>query len=62
MTSLQSLKKALTGNVTFAMIVVMKFESEATLEAAFESDAYKEIIPLREKGFKQMDFVISHSM
>ena len=54
--------KAITGNVTFAMILLMKFESEATLEAAFESEAYKKIIPLREKGFKQMDFVVSHSM
>ena len=54
--------KALAGDVTFAMILIMKFESEATLEAALESDAYKEIVPLREKGFKHMDFVVSHSM
>ncbi len=54
--------KALLGNTTFAMILLMKFESESTLEAALGSDAYKEIVPLREKGFKQMDFVVSHSM
>jgi uncharacterized protein (DUF1330 family) len=54
--------KAVTGNVTFALILIMKFESEATLEAALESEAYKEIVPLREKGFKHMDFVVSHSM
>ena len=54
--------KALAGNATFAMILLMKFESEATLEAALESEAYKEIVPLRDKGFKHMDFVVSHSM
>jgi uncharacterized protein (DUF1330 family) len=56
------ISKALSGNVTFALIMVMKFESEATLEAALESEAYKEILPLREKGFKHMDLVVSHSM
>ncbi len=54
--------KALAGSANFAMILVMKFESESTLEAALGSDAYQEIVPLREKGFKRMDFVVSHSM
>jgi uncharacterized protein (DUF1330 family) len=54
--------KALAGNVTFAMIMVMKFESEASLEAALASDEYQAILPLRAKGFKHMDFVVTHSM
>lgn len=54
--------KALAGNATFAMILIMKFESESILETALGSNAYKEIVPLRDKGFKHMDFVVSHSL
>ena len=54
--------KALVGNATFAMILVVRFESEAALETTLGSADYQKIIPLREKGFKHMDFVVSHSM
>ena len=54
--------KALSGKASFAMILVMSFPSEANLEAALNSEAYEQIVPLREAGFTHMDFVVSQSM
>ncbi len=53
--------KAIKGSANFGMLLVMNFESEEVIEGIFSSAEYKALIPKREKGFKQMDIIISHS-
>jgi uncharacterized protein (DUF1330 family) len=53
--------KAIKGNANFAMLLVMNFASEEIIEEIFASAEYKALIPHRERAFKQMDIIISHS-
>jgi glyoxylase-like metal-dependent hydrolase (beta-lactamase superfamily II) len=54
--------KAVVGDVNFGMILVMSFASKGAIETTFESDEYKALIPLRDKGFKKMDVTIVDAM
>ncbi|NOZ08699.1 MAG: DUF1330 domain-containing protein [FCB group bacterium] len=54
--------KALAGNVTFGMLLVMNFDSTETIENLFASPEYQELIPYRNKGFKKIDIVISSAL
>ncbi len=50
--------KAVLGEVSFGMLLVMNFDSAQTIEQIFASDEYQEIVPFRDRGFKKMDVVI----
>ncbi|MDX8409434.1 MAG: DUF1330 domain-containing protein [Mariprofundales bacterium] len=54
--------KAVVGDVTFGMLLVMGFDSVETIEKLFATPEYKELIPYRNKGFKKMDVVISSAL
>ena len=54
--------KAIKGNVGFAMLMVMSFESEEVIQAVFDSPEYAELIPFRDRGFKSVDILISASL
>lgn len=54
--------KAIKGNLDFAMLMVMSFESEQEIQAVFESPEYAQLIPFRDRGFKSVDILISSSL
>lgn len=54
--------RAVIGDSKYNACLVMDFPSASAVEAVFKSEAYAEIIPLREAGFKSMDIVIASSM
>lgn len=54
--------RAVIGDSKYNACLVMNFPSVSAVEAVFKSEAYAEIIPLREAGFKSMDIVVASSM
>lgn len=54
--------KMLKGAPGFGMVLIMNFESQETIEKIFDSAEYAVLIPLRDKGFKQIDISISLAM
>jgi uncharacterized protein (DUF1330 family) len=44
------------------MVLVMDFESADAIESIFNSDAYGDLIPVRDKGFIEMNILISSDM
>ncbi|MEM9072359.1 MAG: DUF1330 domain-containing protein [Myxococcota bacterium] len=42
------------GNPAAPMFMVMRFSSEERIRAVFESDAYKTLIPRRERAFQAL--------
>ena len=44
------------------MVLVMDFDSDNAITEVFESDAYKALIPVRDKGFAQMNILVAHEM
>lgn len=44
------------------MVLIMDFDSDKTVTEVFESDAYKALIPARDKGFAQMNILLTHEM
>lgn len=55
-------ERAIVGARKCDAYLVMDFPSERAVDAAFGSDAYAEIVPLRDAGFKSMDIVVARSM
>jgi len=55
-------ERAVIGDSKYNACLVMNFPSASAVEAVFKGEAYAEIIPLREAGFKSMDIVIASSM
>lgn len=44
------------------MVLVMDFDSKAAITELFSSDAYEQLIPDRNKGFKEMNILIAGDM
>ena len=44
------------------MVLVMDFDSDSAITEVFESDAYKALIPVRDKGFAQMNILVAREM
>ena len=44
------------------MVLVMDFESADAVTAMFESDEYGALIPVRDRGFEEMNILITHEM
>jgi uncharacterized protein (DUF1330 family) len=51
--------KPLIGDYTPSLVSTMEFPNMASLNEVFESDAYKKIIPYREKAFSKLEAYIS---
>jgi uncharacterized protein (DUF1330 family) len=50
------------GSKHFTFLLVMDFPSKKTLIEMFESDDYKSLIPMREKGFKAIDIFFADNL
>jgi uncharacterized protein (DUF1330 family) len=44
------------------MVLVMDFESADAVTAMFESDEYGDLVPVRDRGFEEMNILITHEM
>ena len=44
------------------MVLVMDFESADAVTALFNSDDYSALVPVRDRGFKEMNILITHTM
>jgi len=44
------------------MVLVMDFESADAVSAMFESDEYRALVPVRDRGFAEMNMLITHEM
>lgn len=50
------------GSKHFTFLLVMDFPSRKSLVEMFESDDYKILIPMREKGFKTIDIFFADNL
>ena len=44
------------------MVLVMDFDSAEAVTEMFESDAYAELVPVRDRGFSEMNILLTHTM
>ena len=44
------------------MVLVMDFESPEAITGLFDSDEYAALIPTRDRGFKEMNIVVTQTM
>jgi uncharacterized protein (DUF1330 family) len=51
--------KVIAGESQTQMIILAQYPTREAIERIFNSDEYKTIIPLRDKGFSQIDILIS---
>ena len=56
------LLERITGDGPSTMVFTAEFESLDAAKAAFETEAYKEAIPFREKAFAQLDIMLMEAM
>ena len=55
------LDKVILGNPS-GMVLVMDFESAEAITAFFESDEYAALIPTRDRGFAEMNILLTNEM
>ncbi len=51
----------INGNPS-GMTLVMDFDSADAITAMFESDDYAELVPIRDRGFSEMNILVTHTM
>jgi uncharacterized protein (DUF1330 family) len=44
------------------MVLVMDFDSDEAITGLFESDDYAALVPIRDKGFAEMNIQLTHEM
>lgn len=44
------------------MVLVMDFPSESAIKTLFDSDDYAALIPVRDKGFAEMNILVTQSL
>jgi uncharacterized protein (DUF1330 family) len=59
-------KRLKVGNIIHGkptgMVLVMDFDSEEQISELFESKEYAKLIPMRDKGFSEMNILITNEM
>ena len=53
--------KAVNGRPA-GMVLVMDFESAGAVTDMFESDEYRALVPIRDRGFAEMNILITQEM
>ena len=49
------------GNAN-GMVLVMDFDSDDAVTGLFESDEYAKLVSVRDKGFKEMNIMVTHTL
>ena len=44
------------------MVLVMDFDSDEAITGLFESEDYAKLLPVRDKGFKEINIMLTHTM
>lgn len=57
----QKVKQVLNGSPS-GMVLVMDFNDADAVTELFASDAYAELMPVRDKGFEEMNILVSGDM
>jgi uncharacterized protein (DUF1330 family) len=53
--------EVISGNAS-GMVLVMDFDSDEAITGLFESDEYTALIPVRDRGFREMNILMTHEM
>ena len=53
-----SMSDSIVGNEKFKMLVIMEFPSDDVIKKVFNSEAYQELLPYREKAFTTLNVFI----
>lgn len=53
--------QSINGNPT-GMVLVMDFDSAENVKKMFDSDEYAALVPVRKKGFAEMNIHLTHEM
>jgi uncharacterized protein (DUF1330 family) len=53
--------EVIRGNAS-GMVLVMDFDSDEAITGLFESDEYAALIPVRDRGFTEMNILLTHEM
>ena len=53
------ISQVLSGNDEVEFLAIMEFPNSESIQAVFNSDAYKELLPIRKKAFKKLNIYIS---
>ena len=53
--------EVISGNAS-GMVLVMDFDSDEAITGLFESDEYAALIPVRDRGFREMNILLTHDM
>jgi uncharacterized protein (DUF1330 family) len=54
-------ERVIEGNPS-GMTLVMDFDSTDAITELFDSDDYAELVPGRDRGLKEMNFLLAHSI
>ena len=54
-------EKVIHGNRS-GMVLVMDFDSAEAVTAMFECDDYAALVPVRDRGFAEMNILLTHEM
>ena len=57
----QKVGKVIHGSKS-GMVLVMDFDSSDAVTAMFESDDYAALVPVRDRGFAEMNILLTHEM
>jgi uncharacterized protein (DUF1330 family) len=55
------IEKVIHGSPS-GMALVMDFDSAGAVTEMFESDAYAALVPVRDRGFSEMNILLTHTM
>ena len=59
MVSRTMVQEVIAGTPNYKIVLLMTFDSMNSARAVFESAAYQEIIPLRDRGFARIDISLT---
>jgi|GEM_PF-952357 len=52
------LSATINGESKYPLLLFMEFDNEDAIKAAFESEAYKKLIPFRDRAFEEIDIYV----
>ncbi|PCJ66102.1 MAG: hypothetical protein COA58_08500 [Bacteroidetes bacterium] len=52
--------KSIVGNIEIQLVVIMEFPNNQAIIKVFESEAYKELLPFRDRAFTELDVFIGN--
>ncbi len=57
-----AVQETVAGTADYKMAMVMAFENIATAKSALDSEDYRNLIPIRDRGFAKIDITLAQSL